>query len=87
MMKLFITILSGALLFGNVNMLEHSDSQNISSIAVVTLVGGKILSEQTEIKEKYKREDCPVCKGKGWYISGDGIEKIECQYCEPELCQ
>ena len=83
MMKLFITILSGTLLFGNINMFDHSNSQNISSIAVVTLVGGKILSEQTEIKEKYKREDCPVCKGKGWYISGDGIEKIECQYCEP----
>ena len=83
MMKLFITILAGTLLFGNVNTLDHSDSQNISSIAVVTLVGGKILSGQTEIKEKYKREDSPVCKGKGWYISGDGIEKIECQYCEP----
>ncbi len=83
MMKLFITILAGTLLFGNVNILDHSNSQNISSIAVVTLVGGKILSGQTEIKEKHKREDCPVCKGKGWYISGDGIEKIECQYCEP----
>ena len=83
MIKLFITILVGTLLFGNINTLDHSDSQNISSIAVVTLVGGKILSGQTEIKEKYKREDCPVCKGKGWYISGDGIEKIECQYCEP----
>ena len=83
MMKLFITILAGTLLFGNVNILDHSNSQNISSIAVVTLVGGKILSGQNEIKEKHKREDCPVCKGKGWYISGDGIEKIECQYCEP----
>ena len=82
-MKLFITILAGTLLFGNVNILDHSNSQNISSIAVVTLVGGKILSGQNEIKEKHKREDCPVCKGKGWYISGDGIEKIECQYCEP----
>lgn len=83
MMKLFITILTGTLLFGNINTVDYSDSQNISSLAVVTLVGGKILSGQNEIKEKYKREDCPVCKGKGWYISGDGIKKIECQYCEP----
>ena len=33
--------------------------------------------------DETRRMDCPVCKGKGWYISGDGIEKIECQYCEP----
>jgi hypothetical protein len=23
-----------------------------------------------------------VCKGKGWYISGDGIKKVDCGYCE-----
>jgi hypothetical protein len=28
------------------------------------------------------RSDCPVCKGKGWYMSGDNILKIECTYCE-----
>lgn len=84
MMKLFIAVLTGTLLFGNLNIPnDNTKSKSISSIAVVTLVGGKILSGETEIKEKYKRKDCPVCKGKGWYISGDGIEKIECQYCEP----
>ena len=58
---------------------------NYSSKGIVVLVAGKIkASQNTEETVKHKRKDCPVCKGKGWYISGDGIEKIECQYCEPE---
>jgi hypothetical protein len=51
---------------------------------VVTLVGAKIKCANREpTTVKYKRKDCPVCKGKGWYMSGDGIKKIECTYCEP----
>jgi hypothetical protein len=46
-------------------------------------VGAKVVSENSGVIEKYKRKDCPVCKGKGWYMSGDGIAKIQCQYCEP----
>jgi len=62
-----------------------SSAPNYSTLSVVTMVGGIIKSSQeTEVVEKYKRKDCPVCKGKGWYISGDGIKKIECQYCEPD---
>jgi hypothetical protein len=47
-------------------------------------VGGKIASSRVDINKKYKRKDCPVCKGKGWYISGDGIAKVSCGYCEVE---
>lgn len=54
-----------------------------STTAVVTLAGAKVVSENSGVIEKYKRKDCPVCKGKGWYMSGDGIAKIQCQYCEP----
>ena len=44
---------------------------NYSTTSVVTLVGAKISAEQKEtVVKKYKRKDCPVCKGKGWYISG-----------------
>lgn len=55
-----------------------------STTAVVSLVGGVIKSNDMEVKIKYKRKDCPVCKGKGWYMSGDGIEKVQCGYCEPD---
>lgn len=56
-----------------------------STTAVVTLIGAKIKSAEREPTiVKYKRKDCPVCKGKGWYMSGDGIKKIECTYCEPD---
>lgn len=59
-------------------------SPQYSSTSVVTVVGAVIKSKDTvEVVDKYKREDCPVCEGKGWYMSGDGIKKIECQYCEP----
>ena len=55
-----------------------------STTAVVTLAGGIVkASQKDDVVEKYKRKDCPVCKGKGWYLSGDGIAKINCQYCEP----
>ena len=63
-----------------------SSAAKYSTTSVVTLVGAKILSSQEDLVpvEKYKRKDCPVCKGKGWYISGDGIAKVDCGYCEPE---
>lgn len=56
-----------------------------STTAAVTLAGGIIKAQQADkIEKKYKRKDCPVCKGKGWYISGDDISKVPCGYCEPE---
>lgn len=62
-----------------------ASTTSYSTISVVTLVGGKIAAEQKgTVVEKYKRKDCPVCKGKGWYISGDGIAKVSCGYCEPD---
>lgn len=56
-----------------------------STTSGVTLVGGIIKAKHVDqSNKKYKRKDCPVCKGKGWYMSGDGIKKIECTYCEPD---
>lgn len=56
-----------------------------TSTATVSLIGGVIkarhIAEETD--KKYPRDECPVCEGKGWYISGDKIEKVECGYCEP----
>ena len=72
---LIASILSLPILFGS--------STNYSTKSVVTLIGAKIISENSGVIDKYKRKDCPVFKGKGWYISGDGIAKIQCQYCEP----
>lgn len=56
-----------------------------STTAPVTLAGGIIKSKHSDGDTvKYKRKDCPVCKGKGWYMSGDGIKRIDCNYCEPD---
>lgn len=56
-----------------------------SSTATVSLIGGIIqarhIAEQSD--SKYPRDECPVCEGKGWYMSGDGISQVECGYCEP----
>jgi hypothetical protein len=41
-------------------------------------------SGQPDESVKYKRKDCPVCKGKGKYLSGDGISWVDCGYCEAE---
>ena len=64
--------------------IASSSMPHYSTTAVVTFTGGIIKAKQQDAAvEKYKRKDCPVCKGKGWYLSGDGIAKINCQYCEP----
>jgi len=56
-----------------------------STTAPVTLAGGIIKAKHSQDSvSKYKRKDCPVCKGKGWYMSGDGILKIDCTYCEED---
>lgn len=63
-----------------------ADSTNYtgSTTAAVTIAGGIIQAKHQVDNKKHKRKDCPVCKGKGWYISGDGIKKVDCGYCEPD---
>lgn len=79
MNKLFCLVLASAVLF------TGDYGYNGSTTSVVTLVGGVIKAKHVDNNnKKYKRKDCPVCKGKGWYISGDGIEKVICGYCEEE---
>lgn len=53
-----------------------------STTAAATLAGGIIKAQNIVITKKYKRKDCPVCEGRGWYISGDKITKVDCGYCE-----
>lgn len=80
-MKLTIFFLSMALLLGSTN----TNTITSKTTAAVVLAGGIIKSKSSiVINKKYQRKDCPVCKGKGWYMSGDGIKKIECTYCEPD---
>lgn len=55
-----------------------------STTAAVTLAGAVIKAKHmNEVDHKPKRKDCKVCEGQGWYMSGDGIKRIECTYCEP----
>lgn len=55
-----------------------------STTAAVTIAGGVIKAQSVVVDKKYKRKDCPVCLGKGYYISGDKITKVDCGYCEPD---
>lgn len=78
MNKIFTCILiSSIFTFG-------SYGYNGSTTSAVTIVGGIIKAQNIEVTKKYKRKDCPVCEGKGWYMSGDKIKKVDCGYCEPE---
>lgn len=78
MNKLIISFLA-------VGLLSLQTSYYGSTTAPVVLAGGIIKTKHSDTSTvKYKRKDCPVCKGKGWYMSGDGIKRIECTYCEPE---
>ena len=75
MNKLFCGVLCASMLFGQSQYYG-------SSTAAVVIAGAVIKTIHNEVVKKYKRKDCPVCKGKGWYMSGDNIKKIDCQYCE-----
>jgi DNA repair exonuclease SbcCD nuclease subunit len=55
-----------------------------STLATVVISGAVIKTSHIETTKKYPRKNCPVCKGKGWYLSGDTIKKVDCGYCEPE---
>lgn len=78
MKSLIILLLSAGIIYS-------SYKYNGSTTSAVTLAGGIIKAKHVDdSKKKYKRKDCPVCKGKGWYISGDGIKKVDCGYCEPD---
>jgi hypothetical protein len=52
------------------------------SLAPVVVAGSIIKTSGIEIVKKYKRKECPVCKGKGKYLSGDEITVVDCGYCE-----
>lgn len=77
MKNLVLILATTVILFGS--------TYNGSSISAVTLVGGIIKSTHIEPSaKKYKRKDCPVCKGTGKYLSGDSIKMVDCGYCEVE---
>jgi hypothetical protein len=69
----------------SIGLLFSSSKYYGSTTAPITIAGGIIKAKHIDENiQKYKRKDCPVCKGKGWYMSGDDIKKIECNYCEPD---
>lgn len=57
---------------------------NGSTTAAVTLVGSVIKTQHVDKDKKYPRKECPVCKGTGKYLSGDGIKMVDCGYCTPD---
>lgn len=66
-----------------VTLFSFSSPIKHETIVAATAISGSVIKyPQLNKVEKHKRKDCPVCKGKGWYLSGDGLAKIDCQYCE-----
>ena len=57
---------------------------NGSTLAPVNLAAGIIKASQKDVVKKYKRKNCPVCKGTGKYVTGDSIELVDCGYCEED---
>lgn len=55
-----------------------------NSTAPVVLAGSIVKNIGNEPIKKYPRKNCPVCKGTGKYLSGDGIKMVDCGYCSPE---
>jgi hypothetical protein len=78
MNKLIVVMLSAmAIAYG-------SSTYDGGTLAPVILSGAIVKHSGAEITKKYPRKNCPVCKGTGKYLSGDGIKMVDCGYCEPE---
>ena len=60
-----------------------SNSYTGTATAPVIIAGSIIKNIGNEPSKKYKRKECPVCKGSGQYLSGDGIKMVDCGYCVP----
>jgi len=76
MNKLILPLLFAAIIFG-------SSKYNGNSSAPVVLSGAIVKNIGNEPVKKYKRKECPVCKGSGKYLSGDEIKMVDCGYCLP----
>lgn len=77
MNKLILPLLFVSLLFG-------ANKYDGGSLATVVISGAVIKNIGNEPSKKYKRKECPICKGTGQYLSGDGIKMVDCGYCIPE---
>lgn len=67
-----------------VSLLFISNKYNGASLAPVIISGSIVKNIGNEPTKKYKRKECPVCKGSGQYLSGDGIKMVDCGYCLPD---
>jgi hypothetical protein len=75
-------ILSSVLILGVMTSVVAESFKPVPTSAV-SLIGGAIRARHAISEDaKHERKDCPVCKGKGWYISGDKISRVDCGYCE-----
>lgn len=77
MTKLIIPLLFISLFFTTSNYTGGSTAPVVIAASVVKNIGN-------EPTKKYKRKECPVCKGSGQYLSGDGIKMVDCGYCLPD---
>ena len=73
-----------SLLLCSVVATQYTAKYDGSTLAAVNIAGAVVKATHVETVKKYKRSECPVCKGKGWYISGDKITEVPCGYCEPD---
>jgi hypothetical protein len=76
MNKIILSILLASIIFS-------SSKYDGGSTATVILAGSIVKNIGNEVNKKYKRKECPVCKGSGKYLSGDGIKMVDCGYCIP----
>lgn len=78
MNKLFVPLLLTVSIF-------TASAYQGDTTAAVTIVGGILKAKSVVIDKKYPRKECPVCKGTGKYLSGDGIKMVDCGYCDPNI--
>lgn len=58
------------------------DRYTTFAAAVIVHEGIVNPAQEVSVTKKYKRSECPECKGSGVIVSGDGIHKQTCPYCE-----
>lgn len=87
MKKINIYLLLFAVLFsgcGKITEKQYTQESYKSEIVCVYVYYNHNKPQEIIVDKKYKRSECPECKGTGILVSGDGLSRIACQYCEPD---
>jgi len=80
----FILLIGGCQTAFNLTRSASEFQSLIACETAAVVLTDKNTDSSVTPSKKYKRSECPECHGKGYIVSGDGLFKQDCPYCEAD---